>query len=293
MEATNELNVPGEYEKYFTLCAPTYAKVAPENCLQIFHNITELTATFLGAYLKMAPLFDEMEKLPYLDMAVIREFNHYAMGMAYAEVRRYRLSVASADDLQERAGTAVKQRTALHIHAQALALDGTIVIPEALKEQLTSNSYAGIATSLLGLADLLKSQWPLIQNKCNTNLQAIQSAISLAEGMIATLGERQAAKNAADVAGLLRDQAYTFCVTTYEQIRRAVTFLRWDEGDVDDITPSIYAHSTSSKKTKKDTETAKSEVPKTQATTTATSSTTSSATSSSGAGFPNADPLES
>jgi hypothetical protein len=49
-------------------------------------------------------------------------------------------------------------------------------------------------------------------------------------------------------ATLERQQAYTQFVKTYDQVRRVVSFLRWDDGDADDIAPSLYAGRSSKKK---------------------------------------------
>ena len=38
----------------------------------------------------------------------------------------------------------------------------------------------------------------------------------------------------------LRQRAHTLLVTTYDQVRRMLTFLRWAEGDVERIAPSFW-----------------------------------------------------
>ena len=43
-----------------------------------------------------------------------------------------------------------------------------------------------------------------------------------------------------DVARI-RDQAFTLMMRAYDEVRRAVTFLRWQQGDADTIAPSLYA----------------------------------------------------
>jgi hypothetical protein len=39
----------------------------------------------------------------------------------------------------------------------------------------------------------------------------------------------------------IRQQAFTLLVKAYDETRRAVSFLRWREGDADTIAPSLYA----------------------------------------------------
>ncbi len=39
----------------------------------------------------------------------------------------------------------------------------------------------------------------------------------------------------------MRARAFTLFSRAYDQVRRAVNVLRWDEGDADSIAPSLYA----------------------------------------------------
>ncbi len=39
----------------------------------------------------------------------------------------------------------------------------------------------------------------------------------------------------------IRNRAYTLVVGCYDHVRRAVTFLHWDEGDIDTLVPSLFA----------------------------------------------------
>lgn len=57
---------------------------------------------------------------------------------------------------------------------------------------------------------------------------------------MAALGEReQAPGNSAAV--LLRQQAFTLFVNTYDQVRRAIGYLRWSTNDAETIAPSLWA----------------------------------------------------
>jgi hypothetical protein len=55
------------------------------------------------------------------------------------------------------------------------------------------------------------------------------------------IGQRNQAPAAVATVALERQQAFTLFVRAYDQIRRGVSYLRWDEDDVDTIAPSIYA----------------------------------------------------
>jgi hypothetical protein len=56
------------------------------------------------------------------------------------------------------------------------------------------------------------------------------------------LGHAHAMYPAAGGAAVaLRQRAFTLFATTYDEVRRAVSYLRWHDGDGDDIAPSLFA----------------------------------------------------
>ncbi len=58
--------------------------------------------------------------------------------------------------------------------------------------------------------------------------------------MLTILGEREQGASRVPAAEM-RLRALTDLVRRYDEVRRMVTYLRWREGDADDIAPSLYA----------------------------------------------------
>jgi hypothetical protein len=59
--------------------------------------------------------------------------------------------------------------------------------------------------------------------------------------LVTMLGENGQADPSASPSGELRRRAYTLFVQAYDEVRRPVTYVRWEEGDVDEIVPSLFA----------------------------------------------------
>jgi hypothetical protein len=58
---------------------------------------------------------------------------------------------------------------------------------------------------------------------------------------VSAVGSREEAPaNVAEVAQQ-RQRNFTLFVKAYDEVRRAVSFLRWKEGDLDRIAPSLYS----------------------------------------------------
>jgi hypothetical protein len=63
----------------------------------------------------------------------------------------------------------------------------------------------------------------------------------LADQPLTAVGEREQLPVAKETSAETRKRAFTLFVRSYDQLRRAAVYLRWDEGDADAFVPSIYA----------------------------------------------------
>ncbi len=54
------------------------------------------------------------------------------------------------------------------------------------------------------------------------------------------VAEREAAENQGSELQLLRAKVFTMLVKAYDQVRRALAYLRHEEGDADEIAPSLF-----------------------------------------------------
>jgi hypothetical protein len=87
---------------------------------------------------------------------------------------------------------------------------------------------------------VLHDAWPAIQNKTPLTEQDLVTAKALAERLIRAAGlKEQSPAMVAEVARI-RHQAVTLMIQAYDQTRRAIAFLRWNEGDLETIAPSLY-----------------------------------------------------
>ncbi len=84
------------------------------------------------------------------------------------------------------------------------------------------------------------SCWPQIQGKSCVSEQELRRAQSIAEALLAYLGSREQSPEAKAAASEVRDRAFTLLADNYDIARRVVTYLRWNDGDADQIAPSLY-----------------------------------------------------
>lgn len=88
---------------------------------------------------------------------------------------------------------------------------------------------------------MLRDAWPQIAGKCGTEPGELEHAERLAGRILRAVGLREQAPAQSSAVTETRLRAFTLLTRTDDDVRRAVSFLRWREGDADAIAPSLYA----------------------------------------------------
>ena len=100
-----------------------------------------------------------------------------------------------------------------------------------------------MAGNLIALATVFRSNWDQIKGKTGLGEETIERAGAIGVELLQALGSKDVSRpldgDAARSADI-RARALTLLVKRYDQVRRAVEYLRWDEGDANEIAPSIY-----------------------------------------------------
>jgi hypothetical protein len=92
----------------------------------------------------------------------------------------------------------------------------------------------------LGLAEVLRENWAKISARTRAQAGELDRAEALGGQLISALSAReQAPVVAADVA-VQRQRNFTLFAKAYDQVRRAISYLRWDDDDLERVVPSLY-----------------------------------------------------
>ncbi len=97
------------------------------------------------------------------------------------------------------------------------------------------------ATDVVTLCALIRRQWPALEGRTGIALREIDRAEQLAEELQSALARADHADGDVEAAADLRQRVYTLFFNAYDQARRAISFLRWAEGDAHEIAPSLMA----------------------------------------------------
>jgi hypothetical protein len=203
-------------------------------------EILAATSTALGAMPEIKQLRAEIaEELPKFDLTQLDKVETYALAAMQAHTV-YLGAYTAPECIPGLVEQAIAMRELLLTDATALAKRG-LLSSAKLAELKGTNGHRNSASDLLTLANMFRANWQAIAPKTAVTEAELDRAEILGDQIITALGyKEQAPAILADVA-VERTQAYTLFMRAYDQLRKAVNYLRWDEGDADAIAPSLYA----------------------------------------------------
>lgn len=199
-----------------------------------------LVTFVLASTTRLATYQHAIAALPGIDATRIGKLRDYTLALAYWQGRT-QSSAVHTPELAAMVARAVEIRDRTLGDLKSLANHGLIAASQ-LEKFVGSPAHRKLGLDLVSMAGLVHTEWPRIGGKTLITLEAMDEAATLGERILQAAGERDAATTVeASQAQKQRDKAYTLVVRTYAQARRAITFLRFDEGDAEVILPSLYA----------------------------------------------------
>ncbi len=230
---------PPKAEAAFALLKPEMAALRPDALGKINIDISQAVSLTLGVLPGLAALRPEIAKLPDFEISHFDKLETYALGAWYA----YLLALPPASPsnpvqpLLEKAGAL---RLLLLSDAEALAARGFLDL-ESVQAIRAGKGNLDTANDLVALSALMSASWSRIENKTAATWEEVHYAGDLGPLLIAALGVREHGTTATPAEAADRKlRAFTLFTTAYDQIRRAVSYLRWNEGDADSLAPSLY-----------------------------------------------------
>jgi hypothetical protein len=158
-----------------------------------------------------------------------------ALGYAYT---LHQAASVPAMPVQELSAKLLEKRIPLEADVRAAAGRGYID-PTRLKELPNTLGYKNQAFGTLLLAALARGSWPRLQGKTAITLAELDEVEILADQLLTAVGEREQLPVVEQAASDIKARAYTLVVQTYDSVRRDITHLRWHDGDVDELVPSL------------------------------------------------------
>ncbi|WP_437662164.1 hypothetical protein [Sorangium sp. So ce1182] len=223
----------------FNRIAPELSELSAAALAPINIDLPRAVALVLGALPGLAALRPAIVKqLPEHKIALLDKLELYALAAWYAHLIALPESGAG-HAVKPLLDEALALRAKLLADADALARRG-LLDPDAVDDIRAGEGHVDSANDLVALSALFNHSWPEIAGRTEATEDEVRRAGELGPKLLAALGVRELGPDAAvSDAADRRARAVALFVRAYEQTRRAVTYLRWDEGDAELIAPSL------------------------------------------------------
>jgi hypothetical protein len=90
-------------------------------------------------------------------------------------------------------------------------------------------------------AEIVRENWSKVQGKTPLTRAHLDEFEALSDRLLTTLGVKDQSEELVAESTLRRQRAFALFLRAYNEVRRAISFLRWNQGDVDSIIPSLYS----------------------------------------------------
>jgi hypothetical protein len=201
-------------------------------------NVGTLLLAVLGAIPRIAPHRPTLALLPTFDIAQVDDLQLYALALAQAHGLR-RGAAEPPDAVTELARLQKETRDQLLVDAGALARRG-LLDQKRIAKLARGTSYLAIAFDVVGLVGLFLERWHANSGKTGLSLEELEMARKGASQLVAAIGYRQQSDSDDDPDERIYRELFSRLNRAYSDVRRALTFIRRNEGDADRIAPSAY-----------------------------------------------------
>lgn len=218
---------------------PEFMAVKPDDIRDVNLDVTAIVATMLAAHSAIVPRLEQIARAaPLMDRERMRRLDAYAMALRHAHTL-YLMATDPPAKIRAVAARGTELRGLMLRDARDLLRRGRIQTAR-LDELLGPAGYKNLASDLLVLSGLFREHFPRIQGRCQTSEGDIRGADAIAADILRVVGRKEQRSALIAETVDVRKRAFTVVTALYDQVRRAIVFLRWDDGDADNIAPSLF-----------------------------------------------------
>jgi hypothetical protein len=212
----------------------------PEETVAVINlDIPAIVQTGLGVLPEVRKFEDEVKQLPSFDVSAFEKLEDYAYALLHLQTL-YMAASAPPEALGDLVARAIAARELLLADIPGFVAHGHLSLrgPNELDKSL---GHRGIAMDVGRLARVVIEAWPKLQGKTSLTFEKLVEFEALRDQIVAALGLKEQGEELEVEVTAQRERSYTLFVRAYDEVRRAISFLRWKQGDVDEITPSLYS----------------------------------------------------
>jgi hypothetical protein len=236
--STSAASAPNAAADAFAKIEPELAALTPEEIAPITVDVSAAVTAVLSAAPKIREHRDAIvEQLPLHPIEQLDALETYAHGAWYAHLL-HNYANGSPEAAKGMIEEAQKLREDLLVAAEALAHRG-MLDADAVAAIRKGQGHADTAGDLTALAHLFSASWGKVSAKTAVERSEIDRAAELGPAVMIAIAVRKNGAKTTDTEGQ-RARAFALLARAYDGCRRAITYLRWTEGDTESIAPSLF-----------------------------------------------------
>jgi hypothetical protein len=219
---------------------PELDALPEEELLPVSFDIPAGVALVLGSLDEIRALRDTIAKeMVNFDLARFDKLEAYTLALNEAHAG-YKVAAEPSDSLDQVVAEGERLRDLLRAEASALELRG-LLDGKKLRGVGGGAGRKNLALDLTLLYKAMDDSWPSLEGKARVTRQELETAARIGQYIVRLIGIREEGIQAIAAAAETRLRIFTLFVRAYDDVRRAVHFLRWKEGDADEIAPSLHS----------------------------------------------------
>lgn len=212
--------------------ALTTEELAPINT-----DIVSATSIALGVADRILEHRDRMAKLPEFEIKHVDNLKDYAKAAWFAYVTN--LPAPDPQELTQYIEEVTALRGKFLMWATPLVGSGKFD-DVAIAKIREGSGFKDAASDLVALVGLYRSKWEEIKNMCGVTEEELTRASEIAPAVFGMVSRREFQNQNRLTDGALRvRRAWTLLDRAYNNCRRGLNFLRYQEGDADSLAPSL------------------------------------------------------
>ena len=233
---TISIKTTNDFSAEFAATAADRAGLSDTALFMMNIDVNDAVATASKAEASLAALREQVAKLSVIDMAEYDKITTYARALAWAQAR-YTSASNPPEGFLSLIDRAAKLRGILLAEVKTL-IARDVCDRRPVDSIKGGNGYASMGTDLSTLVGVLRAHPDEVSAKTTA---LVDEAQKISQQIIWEAPKRGSEASPVDAANDDRRRAFTLLAHAYDQARRAISFIRWHEDDVDTFVPSFYA----------------------------------------------------
>ena len=203
-------------------------------------DIVAAASVALGVLPTVLSFRPRMVALPEFDPRNVDGLEDFIKAAWFAHITNFRY--AEPTDIPRLKEEVYALRAKFLLWAQPLVASGQFAQAalDRIKEGSGDRDAAG---DVVALVALFRSKWDTVRNMCGVTASDLERGAQIGPGLFAALSRRDNEQNTASAESLRVRRAWSRFDRAYQQCRRAIGYLRFDDDDVDTLVPNLRRNS--------------------------------------------------